>query len=465
MTAHRLSAREERSAPKAAEPGAWLGGSSLPVVVLIGRPNVGKSSLFNRLLGKRKAIVNALPGVTRDRNEGLALWEGKAYRLVDTGGLEALASLDPERLDDRVRKQAENALKPASQVVAVLDGKAGVNPWDRDLVDWLRRLKKPVTFAVNKIDLPSHHSRVAPFYELGFSQVFPVSAETGLGLAELMDSVTRDFPLSPLPREEEELKIAVVGRPNVGKSSFVNRILGSERAIVDAKPGTTRDSLDTSFLWRGAPCLLVDTAGIRRQGRVDRGVEKVSVLQAMRSIDRSDIVLVLMDGVEGPTEQDAKVAGYAYGQGKGVLVLINKSDLITSQERRREILKELRFRCRFLGPVPVHFVSAKNGEGVDRVYEIVQEVAKEHSRWISTGPLNRAIQDAVKKREPSGRGGGRIKVFYGTQTTARPPTFLVFVNNAAQLRGSYERYLANEIRSRFGLERIPIRILFQNRRS
>jgi GTP-binding protein len=440
--------------------------NSIPVVVLVGRPNVGKSLLFNRLLRKRKAIVDPSPGVTRDWNDALTDWKGKPYRLVDTGGFEVTScpGMDPAEINEKVWAKTMEAISDASHVIVLLDGQAGANPWDREFIDRLRKISKPMTFAVNKIDIPVHQIRAHPFYECGISEILPISAETGLGLEEFMDRVTEDFLSFSLPEKHEELRIAVVGRPNVGKSSLVNRILGTPRSIVDLRPGTTRDSLDSPFTWRGRSWILIDTAGIRRAGRISKGVEKISVFQARRSIDHSEIVLVLIDAIEGPTEQDARIAGYAYNRGKGIVLLVNKCDLVVADRKRNEILKQIALRCHFLSCAPVHFVSAREGVGVGRIFELIQEVARDHSQWLPTGPLNRVIQDALKKREPKSQGRGRPRVFYATQIAACPPTFLIFVRDPAALHFSYQRYLSNEIQSAFGLKRTPIRIVFRSRR-
>lgn len=437
----------------------------LPVVALIGRPNVGKSSLFNRLERRRRAIVDPKPGVTRDRNYALVEAEGKPFWLVDTGGVElpVTSGKDSEALGEKVWKQTGEAAREATSLIVLLDGQAGVSAWDREFIRRVRRLGKPMTFAVNKIDLPSHGSRADAFYELGLPEVVRVSAETGLGLGELLERVGETLPMVPVPQSRQELKIAIVGRPNVGKSSLLNRIVGSPRAVVDPVPGTTRDCLDTPVVWGGQSCLLIDTAGIRRAGRVERGVERVSVLQSFRSIERSDLVLLLLDGLEGPTEQDAKIAGEADRQGKGVILIVNKCDLIPSEDRREEILKAVRFRCHYLPAAPAHFVSALQGTGVDSLWDLVAAVAAEGSRWVPTPALNRVLQGAIRRHEPGSQGRTAPKFLYATQTAVRPPTFLIFVSHASRVHFSYQRYLVNEIRAAFALTRTPIRIRFRTR--
>ena len=439
---------------------------SLPVVAIVGRPNVGKSTLFNRLAGERKAIVHDLPGVTRDRNYAATEWRGKKFLLVDTGGLDARAK---EGLESQIQQQSGNAIAEADVILLLLDGKGGLNPIDHGAVDQLRKSGKPVFFAVNKIDTHQKQQNLYEFYSLGLDRLFPISAEHGLGLAELMDEIVHFFPEDSEADAAEpgaaNLCIAIVGRPNVGKSTLTNRLLGFERSVVDEKPGTTRDALDTPFNLAGQRCILVDTAGMRRKARIEDRVEQFSVQRALRVVDRGDLIIHLVDGVEGVTDQDAQILSYACRRGKAVLLAINKWDLAAETGRDAEAYrKDVYYKLSFLEHVPVSFISAATGFGVRKMLERAVLVMKHYGSKVRTSAVNEALQ-AIVRAHPAPQFQGRpVKFYYGTQTGARPPTFTLFVNSPAAVPENYQRYLIHQLRAALGLEYAPIKLVLRARR-
>lgn len=446
----------------------------LPIVAIVGRPNVGKSTLFNRLVGERKAIVDDLPGVTRDRNYAQAIWAGRNYRLVDTGGLESDSA---DKLEDSVQAQSRMAVMEADVVIFLFDGKGGLNPLDRQAVDELRRSGKPLFYAVNKLDSRQRADNLYEFFALGLDPLYSISAEHGLGIPDLMDEVVRLFPPAAAMDhdtgaeiEEEEkirpLRIAVVGRPNVGKSTLVNRLLGFERSVVDSVPGTTRDSVDTPFDGLGEPGLLIDTAGIRRKARIDDRIERFSVSRSLRAVERGDLVLHVIDGPEGVTDQDAQILSYAVQRGKAIVLVVNKWDLVAqsgaSAEKYRE---EVKYRLSFLDFVPVALISAATGHGVRKMLATAARVVKAYDRKVSTSMVNQALQNIVRAHSAPLSQGRSVKFFYGTQTGTRPPTFALFVNRPAAVAESYQRYLIHQLREQLGFEHAPLRLHLHGRRA
>jgi GTP-binding protein len=441
-------------------------GRNLPVVAIVGRPNVGKSTLFNRLVGERKAIVHDLPGVTRDRNYAAADWYGKKFLLIDTGGLDAQAK---EGLESRIQEQSRNAIAEADVILFLFDGKGGLNPIDRGAVDQLRRANKPVFFAVNKLDTHQKQQNLYEFYSLGLDRLFPISAEHGIGLTELMDEVVQFFPdeseADAAEPPEPALCIAIVGRPNVGKSTLTNRLLGFERSVVDDRPGTTRDALDTPFDLAGQRCILVDTAGVRRKARIDDRVEQFSVQRALRIVDRGDLIVHLVDGVEGVTDQDAQILSYACQRGKAIVLAINKWDVAAQAGRDVEAYREdVYYKLSFLEHVPVAFISAATGFGIRKMLETAALVMKNYRSKVRTSVVNEALQ-AIVKAHPAPQFQGRpVKFYYGTQTGTRPPTFTLFVNSPRAVPESYQRYLIHQLRANLGLEFAPIKLILRARR-
>jgi GTP-binding protein len=427
-------------------------------------------------VGARKAIVDDTPGVTRDRNYAQAQWAGRKFLLVDTGGIETGSN---GKLEQSVHAQSRLALAEADAVIFLLDGKAGLNPLDRDLVDSLRKTSKPVFFAVNKLDSQRRGDNLFEFYSLGLETLYSISAEHGLGITELLDEVVRRFPptervaeidVEGEPEDAEEnshgpLRVAVVGRPNVGKSTLINRLLGFERSVVDATPGTTRDALDTPFNLQGEPAILVDTAGIRRKARIDDRVERFSVNRSLRTVDDGDLIIHVIDGLENVTDQDAQILSYASQRGKAVLLAVNKWDLAVQTGADADSYRdEVYYRLSFLDHAPVCFISAVTGHGVRKMQETAALVLQGYRRKISTSQLNQALQRIVKAHSAPLYQGRAVKFYYGTQTGSRPPAFTLFVNIPAGVPESYRRYLTHQLREQLGLKHAPIRLLLRARR-
>jgi GTP-binding protein len=409
-------------------------------LAIVGRPNVGKSTLFNKLLGERKAIVDDSPGVTRDRNYCEAEWAGRKFQLIDTGGLDTEAE---GSLEESVQKQSRVAFREADVILFLFDGKGGLNPLDRAVVDLLRKEDKPVLFAVNKIDSRQRADNLYEFYALGIDPLFSISAEHGLGIPDLMDEVIQRFPNAEESDEKTEekrlLRISVVGRPNVGKSTLINRLLGFERSVVDSLPGTTRDALDTPFKLEGEPCLLVDTAGIRRKARIDDRVERFSVSHSLRSVDRGDLIIHILDGVEGVTDQDAQILSYACQRGKALLLAVNKWDVVSKNGADVESYREeVYHQLSFLDFVPVTFISASTGYGVRKMLETAGIVLRAYGKKVSTSAMNQTLQQIVRAHAAPLAQGKPVKFYYGTQTRTRPPTFTLFVNTPQAVRASYQ---------------------------
>jgi|BarGraNGADG00211_3_1021988.scaffolds.fasta_scaffold10293_2 GTP-binding protein len=448
-----------------------------PIVALVGRPNVGKSTLFNRLAGQRLSIVEDEPGTTRDRLYAPAEWTNQPFMMVDTGGLDIAAtdrspqkgqpeSLGPSSRDfvREIRAQAEAAIEEADVVVFMVDAKDGVTAADRDIADVLRRTDRPVILAANKADNETRRQQALEFYELSLGEVYPISALHGTGTGDLLDAIVEKIPVVPEEPESDAVHIALVGRPNVGKSSLLNALLQEERAIVSPIPGTTRDAIDTPLKWEGQELVLIDTAGIRRRGKVEQGIEKYSVMRALSAIERSDVVLLVIDATAGVISQDAHVAGFILEAYKSVVVIVNKWDAIPDKDSMTMVryTEEIREQLHFLDYVPVLFISALNGQRVGKVLPAALAVAAQRKVRVPTGELNRLIQDAVAAHAPTS-GGRQVKLYYATQAAVAPPTFIVFVNNRELVHFSYARYLENRIRASFPFEGTPIRLIFRNR--
>jgi len=434
-----------------------------PLVAIVGRPNVGKSTLFNRLVGRRVAIVEDTPGVTRDRIYQDADWLNYAFTLIDTGGIEPA---NEDIIAQQMRRQAELAIETADVIIFLVDGREGLTSADTDVAEILRRSKKPVVLAVNKVDTPKLEEAMYEFYALGLGDPFTVSAAQGLGLGDLLDEVVRDFPKDLEEEKTERINLAVVGKPNVGKSSLVNALLGEERAIVSDIPGTTRDSTDTPFERNGRSYTIVDTAGIRRKRSVeDESIERYSVIRSLAAIRRADVVLIVCDASQGLSEQDVRIAGYAHEEGKASVLIVNKWDLIEKDTHTmNRFKKDLGTDLSFMSYVPMLFISAKNGQRVNKVLEAVDASFEQSRRRIPTGQLNDVVSEAVAMNEPPSDKGRTMKIYYATQASVQPPTFIIFVNDAELLHFSYERYLENYFRKSFGFEGTPIRLFFRNRK-
>ena len=436
---------------------------SKPLVAIVGRPNVGKSMLFNRLVGQRLSIVEDTPGVTRDRLYAEAEWCGRKFNMVDTGGIEP--TTDSEILLF-MREQAQIAINAANVIIFVTDIRTGVTAADKDVANMLLRSKKPVVLAVNKADSTgATDPAVYEFYSLGLGDPLPVSAIHGHGTGDLLDECLKYFP-DPDEEDEEDdsIKVAVIGKPNVGKSSLVNRILGEKRVIVSNVAGTTRDAVDSSFENKYGKYVFIDTAGIRRKSRVDERVEKFSVMRAKLAIERADVCLILIDARDGVTEQDTKIAGLAHEAGKACIIVVNKWDLIdketgTMEKMRKNIMRDLSF----MNYAPVLFISAMTGQRIERIFELINYVNDQSNMRISTGMLNNVLADAQARVQPPTDKGRRLKIYYMTQTGIKPPCFVIFCNSRELFHFSYQRYIENQIRAVFGLEGTPVRIVIRQK--
>ncbi len=454
-----MSRRSRTETQPAEEPQAEA--ESVPVVALVGRPNVGKSALFNRMLGGRKAIVEEAAGTTRDRLYGEVEWLRKRFRIVDTGGLLMDGSLPYSEL---VRAQVEAAAAEAEVVLFVVDGKEGLTAADRDVADRLRRIEKPVLLVANKTESEYRRESAVEFYGLGLGEPIAVSALHGAGIADLMDVIADMLPETPEAQTAETLSIAIVGRPNVGKSMLTNAVLGEERVIVSETPGTTRDSIDTPFEYGGRKLTLIDTAGIRRRGRIEKGVEKHAVMRAQTATQRADVALLLLDAVEGLTAQDAHIAGLIVDSHVGIVLVVNKWDLVPPEPMyRRDFVRIIRRNLRFLPWAPLCFVSAKERTGINDLLDEALAVGEERRKRLSTAEVNAVVQRAVGERGPPSKGGKKLKVLYVTQAQVAPPTFVFFVNDASLLHFSYQRYLENQLRKAFGFAGSPLKLIFRSR--
>lgn len=459
---------------------------SKPIVALVGRPNVGKSTLFNRIVGRRLAVVHDEPGTTRDRLHAPAEWIGASFTVVDTGGIEVLSEAvvagrrpGPDRVLAQdsapfiplMREQAEQAIQEADVIVFVTDAASGLTAGDQEVAEILRRSRCPVFLTANKADNPRLRQAALEFYSLGLGTVYAISALHGTGVADLLDDVVEALPPSEPEVEDERVKLAIVGRPNVGKSSLLNRLLGEERAIVSPIPGTTRDAIDTYLEWKaqggeekGTPITLIDTAGIRRRGKIGRGVERYSVIRAIRAIGRADVALLLIDGLDGVTAQDAHIASLILDEWASVVVLINKWDAVEKDSHSmEEYTRWVREALRFLDYVPVLFISALTGQRVHKVVPTALAAHEARFRRISTGELNRLVRDAMMRHAPPSKQGKRLKLYYVSQPGVDPPTFVFHVNDPDLVHFSYKRYLENRLREAYEFPGTPLRLIFRRR--
>lgn len=452
-----------------------------PMVALVGRPNVGKSTLFNRLAGEQLAIVDATPGTTRDRIFSSAEWNGLEFDIVDTGGIDpstSRAGREPLSIGsadfiEGIRAQAELAIKEADAVLFLVDAISGVTPADREVAEILRKSQTlregkpwpPIFLVVNKADSKNLRENAPAFYELGMGEPYAISALHGTGTGDLLDDLVASFPPQTEEEEDDSIKIAIVGKPNAGKSSLLNRILGEERALVSPIPGTTRDAIDTPLVYDGLKVTLIDTAGIRRRGKVEPGVEKYSVLRSMRAIERSDVVLLVIDATSGITAQDTHIAGYILDAWKSTVVLVNKWDLVEKDNQTMQMYtRKIREELNFMDYVPILFISAKTGQRVDQVMPLALRVQEERLARLSTGQVNRIIQEAQALHAPPSKGGRALHIYYGTQVRSDPPTFLLFCNDPSLAHFSYMRFLENAFRKEYPFTGTPIRLVLKARR-
>ncbi len=432
-----------------------------PIVAIIGRPNVGKSSFFNRITRTKDALVDDFPGVTRDRHYGDVTWEDIEFTLIDTGGY---LEEDTDDFASQIRFQIDQAIEDADVIVLMLDGKNGISPFDTDIIAMIRSVEKPVFYVINKIDHIEQEANLYDFYSLGIENLFPVSAEHGYGVYDFLDDLVGAFPKSSPVQSQDVVSLAVVGKPNVGKSSLINRILREDRLLVSDIPGTTRDAIDSVCDINGKSYILIDTAGIRRKSRVSKKIEKFSIIKALRSLDRCDVALIIIDADQGVTDQDINIAGYAYERGCGCILLLNKWDIIEKDSKTaKKYYDQLRMDAKFLSFAPVITISALTGLRVSKIFKLADEVYAQYAKRTGTGQLNKILETAIEKNEPSLHKGKRIKFYYGTQVSAKPPTFVCFVNYPNAVHFSYKRYLINQIREGLELDKTPIRIIFRQR--
>ncbi|TFE03097.1 ribosome biogenesis GTPase Der [Jeotgalibacillus salarius] len=433
-----------------------------PVVAIVGRPNVGKSTIFNRVVGERVSIVEDTPGVTRDRIYSSAEWLNHDFNIIDTGGID----IGDEPFLEQIRQQAEVAIDEADVIIFMTNGREGVTSADEHVAKILFKSNKPVVLAVNKVDNPEMRNQIYDFYSLGFGEPFPISGSHGLGLGDLLDAAAEHFDKREIEDYGEEvIKFSLIGRPNVGKSSLVNSLLGEERVIVSDVAGTTRDAVDTPYKYDGQEYVIIDTAGMRKKGKVYESTEKYSVLRALRAIERSDVVLVLIDGEEGIIDQDKKIAGYAHEAGRAVIIVVNKWDAVEKDEKTMDKFeKSIRAHFQFLDYAPVVFVSALTKKRIHTLLPVINMASENHSMRVQSSILNEVVMDAVAMNPTPTENGRRLKIFYATQVAVKPPTFVVFVNEPELMHFSYERFLENRIREAFGFEGTPIRLIARARK-
>ena len=436
---------------------------SKPIVAIIGKPNVGKSTFFNYLAGSRISIVQDTPGVTRDRIYADTNWRGRNFTLVDTGGIE------PESDDiilSQMREQANLAISMADVIIFLTDIRQGVTAADSEIAVMLKKSGKPVVLVCNKADnFEKDREEIYEFYNLGLGDPYPISASNALGLGDVLDKIYESFPEKTLDEDEDDvIKVAVIGKPNVGKSSLINKILGENRAIVSDIAGTTRDAIDSRFENEKGKYILIDTAGVRRKSKVKESIEKFSIMRTLLAIERADVCLMIIDALEGVTDQDAKIAGEAHEAGKGVIIVVNKWDEYEKETGTLErYKKEIYAKLSYLSYAPIIFISAKTGQRVNKLFDLINHVNEQNSMRISTSVLNQVINEAISIVQPPTDKGKRLKIFYGTQASTKPPTFVIFVNNKELFHFSYERYLVNQIRKEFGLEGTPVRIIVREK--
>lgn len=434
-----------------------------PVVAVVGKPNVGKSTFFNYITDRRISIVEDTPGVTRDRIYAESEWRGREFIVIDTGGIEPFTG---DYIKRQMIRQAELAIETADVIIFMVDVKEGLTPADEDVANMLRKSKKPVVVAVNKVDnVGDVPPEVYEFYNLGFGDVYAISSIHALGLGELLDAIYEHFPADTGEYESEDyIKVAVIGKPNIGKSSLINCILGEERVIVSDIPGTTRDAIDTPVEREGKKYIFIDTAGIRRKSKIEENIERYSVIRSWTAVERSDVCVIMIDAQDGVTEQDTKIAGYAHEQGKACIIAVNKWDMI---EKETGVLENYRktviSKLEFMSYAPVTFISAKTGMRIDRLFDLIDHVYSQASLRVTTGVLNDVLNEALVMVQPPSDKGRRLKIRYITQTGVRPPTFVLFVNDMNLMHFSYERYLMNTLRSNFGFEGTPIRFILKEK--
>jgi GTPase len=444
------------------EPDVLEAERGVPLIALVGRPNVGKSRMFNRMTGTRHAIVEDLPGVTRDRQYGEGFWYNHPYQVVDTGGFEPTSQ---DVLLSQMRAQAQLAIDEADIIVHLVDVQSGLLPADRDIAALLRQTDKPVFTAVNKVDGERHEAGVPEFYALGVEHLMPLSAEHGRGYEDLLDAIAEHLPEGRTERTQEDLiRVAVVGKPNAGKSTLINQLLGEERLLTSDIPGTTRDAINTYVQDGDQRYLFIDTAGIRRKRGIHEQVERYSVVHAFKAMDRADVAIHVIDATEGVTTQDQRICGLADDKGRAVLILLNKWDAVEKDHKTADAeIRKVRDELKFARHAPVITLSALTGQRVHRVLDAVNAVFREYTRRVGTGELNRFLEDAMRRNPPKAKGSGRLKIFYASQVATRPPTFMFVVNNPEFVHFSYERYLSNHLRDTFGFEGAPVKMFFRGR--
>ena len=435
-----------------------------PIVAIVGRPNVGKSTLFNRLVGERVAIVDDKPGITRDRLYSDAEWLGRTFTLIDTGGLDPDAD---DLITKHIYRQAEAAIESADIVLFLVDIKSGVMDADRQVADMLRRAQKPVVLVVNKVDVPTReNNELYEFYELGIGEPIPISAGQALGLGDMLDEIAAFFP--PADEDEAEdnrMRIAIVGKPNVGKSSLINKILGEERLIVSDIPGTTRDAVDTFFERDGNEYLFIDTAGLRRKSKIKENIEKYSIIRTLAAVERCDVCLLLVDAEEGITDQDTKIAGIAHERGRAAIIAVNKWDKIEKNTKTmKEFTEKIETELKYMPYAPKLFVSALTGQRVNKLFELIFAVYQNHAQRVQTGVLNDVIVEAAAMHAPPSDKGRALRIYYATQVSVKPPTFVLFVNDSRLMHFSYTRYLENKIREAFGFDGTPVHFITRDKR-
>ncbi len=433
-----------------------------PIAAIVGRPNVGKSTLFNRITKSKNALVDNFPGVTRDRHYQDTVWNDIEFILTDTGGF---VNDDSDIFSSQIRDQVICAIEEADVIILLLDGKEGCSAFDKDIINILRPVTKPVFYVVNKIDGFEQEKNLYEFYSLGIEKIYPVSAEHNYGVRDFMDDMIRMFPQNIIQPPQDMIKVAVIGRPNVGKSSLINHIIGEKRLVVSEIPGTTRDSIDSVCKIGENSYILVDTAGIRRKGKVNKKLEKFSIIKSLKSMERCDVALILIDAAEGITDQDISIAGYAFERGCGCIFILNKWDIVPKEQKSvKTYYDQLKMSAKFLNFAPAITISALTGLRVSKIFKLVEEVYAQYTTRIGTGPLNRIVERALIKNEPSLHKGKRIKFYYAAQTGTKPPTFLFFVNYPEGVHFSYKRFLINQVKEATGLDKTPVKIIFRQRR-
>ena len=432
-----------------------------PTVAIVGRPNVGKSTIFNRIVGERISIVEDVAGVTRDRIYSSADWLSHEFHLIDTGGIQ----MGDEPFLEQIRLQAEIAIEEADVIIFLVNGREGVTDADEHVAKILYQTKKPIVLAVNKVDNPDMRDMIYDFYSLGFGEPYPISGSHGLGLGDLLDQVAENFPdVDQEEIEDDVIRFSLIGRPNVGKSSLVNTLLGEERVIVSDIAGTTRDAIDTPYVYDGQKYKIIDTAGMRKKGKVYETTEKYSALRALKAIDRSDVVLIVLNGEEGIREQDKRIAGYAEEAGKGVMFVVNKWDAIEKDDKTmNNFTDKIRDNFMFLDYAPIAYVSAKTKQRVMTLFDSIKLISENHALRIQSSVLNEVIEDAIARNPAPTDKGKRLRLYYVTQVAVKPPTFVVFVNDPELMHFSYERFLQNRLRESFGFEGTPIRLITRAR--